>query len=548
MALTAKQGADGKVIFLVEADGSKIPEQMKKVGEKIKSESEGWGASLETFIGKKMDSLVAKVAQLGAAFGKFIVDYTVQSIELAKDLDEINGQTEAVFGKTGYEKIDRWSKNAAKSFGVAEIDAKKYAAQLGTIIKMQGATGDQAAQMTEQVGSLAFDIATAYNSTPEEVTKILRNALEGSATGLKNLIGVDLSAKAMGNTYAGFSKMDTVQQLGLRYKTLMDWAAQNEVAGSFLRAQGTINNAKARAEASSTNLQGKIGEALLPTVQDVYTSGANFAENLSELMFGKNVRPRGELTADLAQNEEELAKLNDIINREAQAIGKQFGLSEEMYQMQGYQGSYGEWVFATLRQEQPWLEGEQRKQVDSTLADYEGILKSINDTEIAIAQIKQDLAYLDNLEAEAAAANTAAAGVGQSVADGLSSKRKEIDEEVKAIKDSLSQLGNTGVTITSGNLYVPHASGLDYVPYDNYHASLHAGESVLTAQEAKVWRSMKYNLGTGNGLNYDALGSTMRDNVRAGGNVYLDGQAVGRVISARQADAYRAMERSGFQQ
>ena len=59
---------------------------------------------------------------------------------------------------------------------------------------------------------------------------------------------------------------------------------------------------------------------------------------------------------------------------------------------------------------------------------------------------------------------------------------------------------------------------------------------------------MKYNLGTGNGLNYDALGSTMRDNVKAGGNVYLDGQAVGRVISARQADAYRAMERSGFQQ
>jgi hypothetical protein len=54
-------------------------------------------------------------------------------------------------------------------------------------------------------------------------------------------------------------------------------------------------------------------------------------------------------------------------------------------------------------------------------------------------------------------------------------------------------------------------------------------------------------MGIRNVVDYDALGATMRDNVRAGGNVYLDGQTVGRVISARQADSYRALERSGFQ-
>lgn len=34
-----------------------------------------------------------------------------------------------------------------------------------------------------------------------------------------------------------------------------------------------------------------------------------------------------------------------------------------------------------------------------------------------------------------------------------------------------------------------HASGLDYVPKNNYLANLHQGEAVLTAQEAEIWRS-----------------------------------------------------------
>lgn len=34
-----------------------------------------------------------------------------------------------------------------------------------------------------------------------------------------------------------------------------------------------------------------------------------------------------------------------------------------------------------------------------------------------------------------------------------------------------------------------HASGLDYVPFNNFVANLHEGEAVLTAQQAEVWRN-----------------------------------------------------------
>jgi hypothetical protein len=43
------------------------------------------------------------------------------------------------------------------------------------------------------------------------------------------------------------------------------------------------------------------------------------------------------------------------------------------------------------------------------------------------------------------------------------------------------------------------------------------------------------------------LGGVMRDNVRAGGNVYLDGKTVGTVISDQQGKSYKSLTRSGWQ-
>lgn len=42
-----------------------------------------------------------------------------------------------------------------------------------------------------------------------------------------------------------------------------------------------------------------------------------------------------------------------------------------------------------------------------------------------------------------------------------------------------------------------HATGIPYVPYNNYRANLHIGEAVLNASEARAWRSGKGNNGAG---------------------------------------------------
>lgn len=151
----------------------------------------------------------------------------------------------------------------------------------------------------------------------------------------------------------------------------------------------------------------------------------------------------------------------------------------------------------------------------------------------------------------------------QGIANGIAAKIPAVQTQVDKLNTVLSQLNNTGKFGFSfgaglrfggsgGLIAQPdgsHATGLDYVPFNDYLAILHEGESVLTAEEAKLWRSWHNGgMSTRNTLDYDALGATMRDNVHAGGNVYLNGRTVGKVISDIQADSYRSMERSGFQQ
>lgn len=142
----------------------------------------------------------------------------------------------------------------------------------------------------------------------------------------------------------------------------------------------------------------------------------------------------------------------------------------------------------------------------------------------------------------------------QRAMDGFSTKMKSLEADLSIANAALARLSAAaesagaalaGVNGTGGATDGSHAGGLDYVPWDGYRAILHKGERVQTAAEASLMR------GYGNyqpGLDYAALGGVMRDNVHAGGNVYLDGRTVGSVISDAQGQSYRALQRSGWQQ
>lgn len=74
-----------------------------------------------------------------------------------------------------------------------------------------------------------------------------------------------------------------------------------------------------------------------------------------------------------------------------------------------------------------------------------------------------------------------------------------------------------------------HATGLDYVPYNDYVARLHEGEAVLTKAEASLWRRGD-DAGGSVGIDYGQLGQAVAAAL-SGMSVQMDGQAVGVLVT-----------------
>ena len=147
------------------------------------------------------------------------------------------------------------------------------------------------------------------------------------------------------------------------------------------------------------------------------------------------------------------------------------------------------------------------------------------------------------------AAGENAGDIVKSITDALNENVPGVEQAVNSILSELERLSGFNVSLgmgSFGSIFIPqHETGLNFVPYDGYLASLHEGEGILTAEENRIWQRFKE--GQGQAVDYDTMGGVMRDNIKPGGNVYLDGRVVGSVISEQQGRSYRQLQRSGWQ-
>lgn len=143
------------------------------------------------------------------------------------------------------------------------------------------------------------------------------------------------------------------------------------------------------------------------------------------------------------------------------------------------------------------------------------------------------------------------------IAQGVQDRVGDVQAAVDSIEEQLDRLSNFGISfgfegfspfVNFAGLDGSFEMGLDRVPFDGFLAELHEGEGILTAEENRIWQRFKNgDASSRNNIDYDALGASVGDNVKAGGDVYLDGRTVGEVISGIQGRSYRNLTRSGWQ-
>jgi hypothetical protein len=188
--------------------------------------------------------------------------------------------------------------------------------------------------------------------------------------------------------------------------------------------------------------------------------------------------------------------------------------------------------------------GQDTSFVDQLQSDYEAYASTLSSASAEMETLKSQM---ESLQGQIATA--------ESVLASLATSASAAAENLDAVASSGGGGGGGGFNISLGGkgnpsvMMTSFAAGLDNVPFDGFLASLHEGESILTAEEARVWRNMKYGPSlAGNQFDYGAMGSAIGANMPNfnGMEVRWNGQVLGRVIAAQQADSLRTMERSGW--
>lgn len=137
--------------------------------------------------------------------------------------------------------------------------------------------------------------------------------------------------------------------------------------------------------------------------------------------------------------------------------------------------------------------------------------------------------------------------LGENTAASLEAQSDEVDRSTKAVIAIAQRTANSRPIklrfdtatygVSTNSAYPGHVTGLDYVPYDNYLARLHVGESVLTSSEAQAWRE-----GRGGGITAAELATAMGPVVEAVRGIKVALNIDGREFANNQAANNRSAQ------
>jgi hypothetical protein len=231
-------------------------------------------ATLEGAGSKSMFLLQKAILPAAAAIGAF-TSVIAPAIKAASDFEESAAKVDVIFGKAS-KSVKDFANDAAVSLGQSKQDVLNAAGVFGTFGKAAGLAGEDLGLFTTDFVTLATDLASFNNSTPEEAVIAIGAALRGESEPLRRygILLDDATLKAEATTlgiYKG-NKALTSQQKILAAQSAI-YKQSGDAQGDFARTSDGLANSQRTLSALFKNFQIQLGQQLLPTM-------ANFANDL----------------------------------------------------------------------------------------------------------------------------------------------------------------------------------------------------------------------------------------------------------------------------
>lgn len=285
-------------------------DRTKKSLAKVKLESQNTEKAIER-MGKATDRAasvakagMAAVASAAAAAGAAVLAFGKKGLDLASDLEEVENVVDTTFGDQGSAKIDKWAKDAAEQFGLAELQAKQFNGTMGAMLKSMGLGQDDVLDMSQSISGLAGDFASFYNIASEDAFAKIRAGISGETEPLKQL-GINMSVANL-EAYAlsqgidtSYKSMTQAEQATLRYNYLMSVSA--DAQGDFAKTSDSYANKQRILTLELQNLSAAFGKKLIPAATEAVALLVDGVKNIDPEIFNNIAETLSDMAVSMAE-------------------------------------------------------------------------------------------------------------------------------------------------------------------------------------------------------------------------------------------------------
>ena len=265
----------GELLVKIGADNSEFKRKLSDI-QSSTSKMGGVMRNALSFAGGQM--LVNGLASVGRG----IATVSKNAITMASDLQEVQNVVDTTFGESA-KAVNEFAKSATDSFGLSELQAKKFSGAMGAMLKSTGISSDKLPEMSTKLVGLAGDFASFYNLPHDEAWEKIRSGIAGETEPLKQL-GVNMSVASL-EAFAmsqGINKawkdMSPSEQAMLRYNYLL--SVTKDAQGDFAKTQQSFANQIRLLKTNFEQTSASIATQFLPSIN-------NMASALNKALTGK---------------------------------------------------------------------------------------------------------------------------------------------------------------------------------------------------------------------------------------------------------------------
>jgi hypothetical protein len=219
---------------------------------------------LRTF-GTSAKTVAGSVGTLSIAFST-VKSVVAPAITAASNMEESLSKVNVIFGK-GAKEVEKFATTAARQLGQSKQSVLDAAGAFGTFGKAAGLGGEDLATFSNDFTTLATDLASFNNTSPEEAVQAIGAALRGEAEPLRRF-GVLLDDATLRQEALTLGIYDGKGALTAQQKILAAQSAiykqTGDAQGDFLRTSDGLANSQRTLKAEFANLQVELGQKLLP--------------------------------------------------------------------------------------------------------------------------------------------------------------------------------------------------------------------------------------------------------------------------------------------